>query len=198
MISPHKVARIAVAWYDPCVPSPVSTNPPKPRAARGSPPKKAAELELRLAIARDGLGIELGAPARLGPLDVTELAMTLPAVRFPVDVSGGVQRFRHRRGVLERMTVELQADGLARAAAPELRGLLGEKTPQLFVAVRPWGATIGIADDELGRSLAFEIAIDAYEDELRLTVFGARGLGLQAPAASLASQAVAGMVKKRA
>ncbi|HEX4513954.1 MAG TPA: tetratricopeptide repeat protein [Polyangiaceae bacterium] len=179
--------------------TPASTHPPKARIARGSsPPKKQGELELRLAIARDGLGIELGAPARLGPLDVTELAMTLPAVRFPVDVSGGVQRFRHRRGVLERMTFELQADALSRAAAPELRGLLGEKTPQLFVAVRPWGATIGIADDELGRALAFEIAVDAYEDELRLTVFGSRGLGLQAPAAALAAQAVEGVLKKRA
>ena len=179
--------------------TPASTHPPKARAARGSlPPKKHSELELRLAIGRDGLGIELDAPARLGPLDVTELAMTLPAVRFPVDVSGGVQRFRHRRGVLERMTFELQADALSRAAAPELRGLLGEKTPQLFVAVRPWGATIGIADDELGRALAFEIALDAYEDELRLAVFGARGLGLQAPAAALAAQAVAGVAKKLA
>jgi tetratricopeptide (TPR) repeat protein len=198
----HKVARIAVAWYDLHVPSPrapASTNPPKARAARGSaPPKKPSELELRLAIARDGLGIELGAPARLGPLDITELAMTLPAVRFPVDVSGGVQRFRHRRGVLERMTFELQADALSRAVAPELRGLLGDKTPHLFVAVRPWGATIGIADDELGRALAFEVAIDAYEDELRLSVFGARGLGLQAPAAALAARAVMGVLHKRA
>ena len=151
-------------------------------------------VELRLAIGKDGLGMELGAPAKLGWLELTELAVTLPAVRFPVDVSGGVQRFRHRRGVLERVTVEGSTDALARELAPKLRGLLGERTPWLWIAVRPWGATIGVVDDQRGRGLAFETAIDAFEDELRLTVFGARGLGLHRPAVALAAEALAAVV----
>ncbi len=167
---------------------------PRPSAPRPSRAQTRGAVELRLAIGRDGLGIELGGPAKLGCLELTELALTLPAVRFPVDVSGGVQRFRHRRGVLERMTLELGADALAREAAPKLRGLLGERTPQVWIAVRPWGATIGIADDDLGRALAFEVAIDAFEDELRLVPFGARGLGLHAPAVALAAQAIDGML----
>jgi len=162
-----------------------------PRAAR-------AEVELRLAIGRDGLGIELGAPAKIGCVSVTELALTLPAVRFPVDVSGGVQRFRHRRGVLERITLELTADALARDAAPKLRGLLGERSPSVWIAVRPWGATACVTDDDAGRSLAFEIAIDSFEDELRLVVFGARGIGLHAPAVALAAQAIDGALGRSA
>jgi tetratricopeptide (TPR) repeat protein len=168
---------------------PASSSPPPQR--RSGRPKRAPVTELRLAIGRDGLGIELGAPVRLGCLELTELAVTLPAVQFPVDVSGGVQRFRHRRGALERATFEVSPDALAHEVAPRLRGLLDERTPSVWIAVRPWGATVGICDDALGRALAFELAVDAFEDELRLTPFGARGIGLQAPAVTLAAQAVA-------
>jgi tetratricopeptide (TPR) repeat protein len=174
-------------------PAPRAATPPKPArvAARGA-------VELRLAIGRDGLGIELGGPARLSCLALTELALTLPAVKFPVDVSGGVQRFRHRRGVLERMTIELEAEALARDATPKLRGLLGERSPHVWIVVRPWGATIGIADDDAGSALAFELAIDAFEDELRFSIFGVRGIGLRAPAVALAAQAVAGVLGRGA
>src|SRR5690349_6146194 len=55
---------------------------------------------LRLALAKGTLGIELDAPFRLGPLTVTELALSYAGVRFPIDLSGGVARFRHRRGEL--------------------------------------------------------------------------------------------------
>jgi len=177
------------------VPPPASTTPPAARKRPRPASKRAVgTAELRLAIARDGLGIELGSPVRLGALELTELAVTMPGVRFPVDVSGGVQRFRHRRGVLERMTFEVAPDALVSGAAPRLRGLLGEKTPSVWLAVRPWGATVGISDDDLGRALAFELAVDAFEDELRVTPFGARGLGLHAPAVALAAQAIAGVI----
>ncbi len=201
----QKFARANLALYDPSVPSrapPPAPSPPKlrkrlapaSRAAKSVRLKSRATVELRLAIGRDGLGIELGGSAKIGCIEVTELALTLPAVRFPVDVSGGVQRFRHRRGVLERMTLEVTADALAHAAAPKLRGLLGENSPQVWTAVRPWGATIGITDDAAGRSLAFEIAIDAFEDELRFVAFGARGMALHAPAVALAALAIEAMV----
>ncbi|HVY46506.1 MAG TPA: hypothetical protein VHB21_11535, partial [Minicystis sp.] len=76
------------------------------------PPRRTAHAEphgprppddrpaLRLALSRGLLAIELDAPYRLGPIEVTELAVSLPDVRFPVDLSGGVAKFRHRRGVL--------------------------------------------------------------------------------------------------
>ncbi|HEY1958096.1 MAG TPA: tetratricopeptide repeat protein [Polyangiaceae bacterium] len=170
--------------------APPASSPPSRKSGKPPSRRQAPSIELRLAIGKTGLGIELGAPARLGCLQLTELAITLPAVRFPVDVSGGVQRFRHRRGVLERMTFETSPDAVTHEVAPRLRGLLGESTPQVWIGVRPWGATVGVSDDALGRALAFELAIDAFEDELRLVVFGARGLGLPQPAVALAARAV--------
>jgi len=55
-----------------------------------------ATLALRLAIGRDGLGIELARPTTLGPIDLVDLVIRLPQVRFPFDVTGGVSKFRHR------------------------------------------------------------------------------------------------------
>ena len=116
--------------------------PGKTASRESSRPRRdAPSVELSLAIGREGLGFELAKPARLACVQVTELALSLPAVRFPVDVSGGVQRFRHRRGRLERVTVEIDATDLAKYWAPRLRGLLSERTPALWISARPWGAT---------------------------------------------------------
>jgi tetratricopeptide (TPR) repeat protein len=166
---------------------------PASRGKRDKPP-----IELRLAIGRDGLGIELAGAARFGTLEMTELGVTLPRVRFPVDVSGGVQRFRHRRGVLERLTLELSSDALMKDAAPRMRGLLAEDTPRVWVAVRPWGATVAVIDDAAGRIVAFEVAVDTFEDELRLTPFSARGINLHAPAVALSIQAMQGILGRTA
>src|SRR5262245_51838081 len=68
---------------------------------------------LRLAVARGTLGIELDAPFALGPLRVTNLAISLPGLRFPLDLSGGVARFRHRRGLLARLAVDAGTTELA-------------------------------------------------------------------------------------
>jgi tetratricopeptide (TPR) repeat protein len=174
------------------VPSAPPRKAASPRSNRSRPRAKAPSIELRLAIGRDGLGVELARATALDCLELTELGVTLPHVRFPVDVSGGVQRFRHRRGELERFTLELTVDSLARAMGPRMRGLLGERTPRVWAAVRPWGATAAVIDDELGRALAFEVAVDAFEGELRITPFAARGIGLQAPAIALAAHAIAG------
>src|SRR5262249_33879304 len=98
---------------------------------------------LRLAIGKDGLGIELARPARIGCLDVVELVVRLPRVRFPFDVSGGVTKFRHKRGELERLAVELDARRAAQWATPLLRGLIGEDT-KVAVAPRAFGATVTV------------------------------------------------------
>ena len=86
-----------------------------------------APLALRLAIGRDGIGLELAEPAELGCLRVVELSTTLPGMRFPVDVSGGVTRFRHRRGELQILRVEVAARDVERWMAPRLRGLVGTR-----------------------------------------------------------------------
>ena len=166
--------------------------PGKTASRESSRPRKdAPSVELSLAIGREGLGFELAKPARLACLKVTELALSLPAVRFPVDVSGGVQRFRHRRGRLERLTVEIEATELAKYWAPRLRGLLADRTPSLWISARPWGATVGITDDASRASLAFEVALVAEEDGLRFLPFAVRGLQLSRPAVTLAAEALA-------
>jgi len=145
-------------------------------------------VELRLAIGRDGLGLELGRPVALGPLLVTELAVRLPNVRFPLDVSGGVSRFRHRRGDLSRVAVELRAADLARWAAPRWRGILGAGPVEVWLGVGRGTATVALIDG--ARVLAFDVVAEAADDELRLAVTEARGSELPAPATALAAAAM--------
>jgi tetratricopeptide (TPR) repeat protein len=168
---------------------------PGRRAGSGTPPPPTdAGVTLRLAIGREGIGLELASPARLGCLSVTELSATLPGVRFPVDVSGGVPRFRHRRGELQRLEVELGARALARWAAPRLRGLLGVRAPEVWIAVRPAAATVCIAaatDPEEepprpGPVLAFDLHALAEGENLVLVVEQARGADLPRTATALA------------
>jgi tetratricopeptide (TPR) repeat protein len=165
----------------------------QPRVDRDAP----APVELRLAIGRDGLGIELGSPARLGCIDVTEIVVALAGVRFPLDVSGGVARFRHRRGELKRLAVELDARALERWAAPKLRGIVSTETPHVWIAVRRDAATVGLSgrDAERPPVLAFEVTLDTHEDDLRLTVAHARGMDLAAPPTALAVATVRALLK---
>ena len=169
---------------------------PEPRIERDAP-----AVELRLAISKSGLGLELARTARLGCLDVTELAVSLPGMRFPLDVSGGVSRFRHRRGQLLRVGAELTAFALGRWAAPRLRGVVGADAPAVSVVLRPAGATLALSDfgDLLDsrrppRVLVFELALAARDGDLSVTVTEARGAGLTAPATALAIGAVQALI----
>ncbi|MBS2015904.1 MAG: hypothetical protein JST00_23655 [Deltaproteobacteria bacterium] len=177
-------------------------------------PSTPGPAELRLAIGKDGLGIELARPAVLACIDVAEVVVRLPHVKFPFDVSGGVAKFRHKRGELERLTLELDARRVARWAEPRLRGLLGgppgkrapgEGTPPCTVIVEPraFGATITVhARTQVslaaarGRlsALAFEVAVVPSQTDLAIIVHGARGAHLLEPATTLAIRAMAGLV----
>jgi tetratricopeptide (TPR) repeat protein len=147
-------------------------------------------VELQLAIGKRGLGIELSHPAKVGPLAVTELSLTLPAVRFPIDVSGGVRRFRHRRGTLERLTLELGEKELAREWAPRLAGLLSRGAPLVSATPRRHGASVAIVDPESERVLAFDVALLTEGGDLLVVPFAARGLALPRPALELAVRAL--------
>ena len=70
---------------------------PKDGAAPAEPELR---VPLRLAVSRGALGLETYAPLELGPLSVERLDLALPNLKFPVDLSGGVKLFRHRRGRL--------------------------------------------------------------------------------------------------
>jgi hypothetical protein len=146
-------------------------------------------LALRVALSRSGLGIELDAPLRMGPLRLVELGEDLPGVRFPVDLSGGVARFRHRRGVLARLALEAAPRAVAAHAAPALRGLLGPATPDVIVAPTEAGALVGMCTGET--ALAFDVVFAPVDGDLVFLPERARGLGLPAPAHVLAMRALA-------
>jgi tetratricopeptide (TPR) repeat protein len=173
--------------------APAPTNDVRPSIDRDSP-----NVELRLAIGKDGLGIELNRAARMACIDVTEIAVVLPGVRFPLDVSGGVSRFRHRRGELRRLGIELDARSLERWAAPRLRGIVSTESPTVWIATRRDAATVGISSREADVVLAFDVTLDTHEDDVRLTVTHARGMALAAPATSLAIAAMRAVLGDRA
>jgi cellulose synthase operon protein C len=164
--------------------------PPEPLSSPDLVDRGGSLLALRLAIGKDGLGIELARGATLGCLDVVELVVRLPRVRFPFDVTGGVAKFRHRRGELERLAIEIDARRAARHCEPLLRGLLGTGACQVAIALRAFGATITILSALDARALAFEVSLLPGPD-VALVVHDARGANLPGPATTLALRAAA-------
>jgi tetratricopeptide (TPR) repeat protein len=159
-------------------------------------------VPLRLAIARGALGIELYEPVSLGPLEVNRLEFILPNLKFPVDLSGGIPAFRHRRGDLER--VELRASLVALAAWLEHRfkNLLGPGTRRPSVWAVPDGLGIGLTTAR--SALAFELLWAPEDADARFVIaqvrgaaadaaageVGGSGTGLGAPALAFALRAV--------
>ncbi len=157
--------------------TPSLRQPGKPRPPE--PPEDGAKVGLRLALAQGSLGMELAAPVRLGPLEVRELAIRLEDLRFPLDLSGGVGRFRHRRGRLSGGSLAVELAALARFFAPKLRGQLVPGAPvALTLAAAPAVLAVGLASD--GAALAFDVVLAPLDGDLRLLVEDARGLGLSA------------------
>jgi tetratricopeptide (TPR) repeat protein len=164
-------------------------------ASAGSAASAEQGLALRLVIGRDGIGLELARPVRLECLTVTELTATLPGIRFPVDVSGGVPRFRHRRGRLRTLQVEVGARLVERWAAPRLLGIVGARPPEVWIGVRPAGAVVGVAarvdaEEEKGDGgvpvVAFDLDVICERGDLLFIVSRARGADLPAPATAIA------------
>ncbi len=173
-------------------------------------------LALRLAIGRDGIGLELAEPAQLACLRVVELSTTLPGMRFPVDVSGGVTRFRHRRGDLQVLRVEVGGRDVEKWMAPRLRGLVGTRVPDVWIEVGRARATVCVAalgeaeepDGAPGGAatrdapiVAFDVHTLADGEDIVLVVANARGAGLPQPASAMALacvDAVLGPIAERA
>jgi hypothetical protein len=143
---------------------------------------------LRLAVSRKGLGLELGRPVPIGSgLYVDEVIASLPHLRFPVDLSGGVPRFRHCRGRLERLVLSFQRAGLEAWASSALTGVLGEGAAALSVAPIAGGISFGLSLES--KALAWEFLWAPLGRDLCLIVREARALGIDAPALALALQA---------
>jgi cellulose synthase operon protein C len=158
----------------------------EPPGSSGAGPKTG--VPLRLAVTRGGLGIEIDRPIDLGVLEVEELFVSLVGLSFPVDLSGGVGRFRHRRGALERIVVGVRHDRLVRAAAPSLRGVLGNATPSLTVVPISGGAMVGITSGT--RALAFDVFWVPRDGDARWVTGNARSIGLEGTAIGMAIAAL--------
>lgn len=172
---------------------------PEVRGAVASPDDA---LPLRLALARGSLGIELNRPEGVGPLEVRELAFSLPDLRYPLDLSKGVKQFRSRRGRLQRLVLVLPLAALAAWLERCLQEHLGEPllgarlwiidpedaSPSTEAATHvPLGIGVGVFS--ASRSLAFDLWWCAPEGP-RLVLERPRAVGLELSALAASLRAV--------
>ncbi len=154
-----------------------------------APPRPKDKPSLLLSVNRGTLSIELDQPFALGPVQIDKLALSLPNVRFPVDLSGGVTRLRHKRGTLTQLGLSIALQDLAGFVAPRLRGILGEGTPEVGLIATPWGVSVGL---RLGSAaLAFDVIVVPTERDIRLVPERARGIDIGSPPHVLAVRALA-------
>lgn len=145
-------------------------------------------VPLRLAASRGALALELYEPVGMGPLSVSALSVTLPGLRFPLDLSGGVPKFRHRRGQLEHLALETDLDRLERWAAPRLREVLDESVRPAVLWLVPGGIGVGLVGRR--QALAFDVLWAPDAATARFVLANARGVGLTVPALAVALRAV--------
>lgn len=155
-------------------------------------------VSLQLSAARGQLSLELQRPATVGPLIVQAMAMSLPGLRFPIDLTGGVARFRHRRGQLELLCVELPLGKAAELLASRIRHAGDWGLCSVTIAPTAHGLAVGVQHDE--RALAFTGFFVSEGDSIRWIVANARGIGLDVPshaAALRVAQALFGKLADR-
>jgi hypothetical protein len=99
---------------------------------------------LRLTVTRGVLGLELYEPVEIGPLTVSALTLSLPGLKFPIDLSGGVPRFRHRRGELEHAGFRVDLDALGGWIAARTRDVWGGAERRSEIWQLPNGTGLGV------------------------------------------------------
>lgn len=134
------------------------------------------------------LGLELYEPIEIGPLVVESLGVSLPELRFPVDLSGGVRVFRHRRGRLEQMRLALSLDGLGRWMTRRLKDCLGGLVQPVLAYAREQAIGIGLVG--ASGAVAFDLLWAPAEGEARFVVSRARGAGVSGAGLTVALAAV--------
>lgn len=141
-------------------------------------------MPLRLTVTRGALGMELYEPIEIGPLSVERLSLTFPGLRFPVDLSGGVPRFRSRRGDLQELVLKVRLGELTRFATKRAFEPFGPLAKPIQFWSIAGGVGVGLVAGD--RALAFDLLWAPDEGAARFVVSRARGVGLQAPALSIA------------
>jgi tetratricopeptide (TPR) repeat protein len=114
--------------------------------------------------------------------------MSLPGLRFPVDLSGGVPRFRNRRGALESIAIQVSLARLAEHLAPRVRNVLGPGPCELTVLPCAQGLTFGL--HQQAGALAFNAIFAPDDDCVRWVVTDARSAGLDVHSHGAALRAV--------
>jgi len=168
---------------------PSSSPPSEVAAPEGALPRAAGEkIPLRLAVSRGALGLELAEPCAFGPLRIVEFSVTFPGLRYPIDLSGGVHQFRHRRGVLERLAIELQPHALSAWLAQRLQELIGplERPPHVNATTErlEFGFNSALV------ALAFDLVWAPWEGDACFVIERARGIGLSGPALAYVERAL--------
>jgi cellulose synthase operon protein C len=169
--------------------SPPFESEPLEHAPGASGPSRSEDerVPLRLTVARGALGLELYEPLGVGPFVVESLSLLLPNLKFPVDLSGGVSRFRHRRGDLEHLGLSLAFDKLAKLVLPRVKDVVPDAR-RVVVWGRSSGVGVGIAGTSA--ALAFDLLWAPSAGDARVVVSRARGVGLGAPALGHALRAM--------
>lgn len=134
-----------------------------------------ANTPLRLTVAGGALGLEVYAPVELRPLSVNEASWSLSGLRFPIDLSGGVAKFRHRRGQLQRLALTAPLAGLQAYAQARLRSTPDHRSLELSLWPQATGLGVGVV--EPGGALAFDLSWLPAMDDVKLLVHRARGAG---------------------
>lgn len=163
---------------------------PSRKEAKGSKARAEPELRvpLRLAVSRGALGLEIYSPLELGPVSVERLDLSLPDLKFPVDLSGGVKLFRHRRGRLEHMRLLLRLDELRRYLDRRAAEVLGGLARPSSVWSIPGGMGVGLVGHR--GAVAFDVLWAPIDGDARLVVSRARGADLGGPALAVALSVV--------
>jgi cellulose synthase operon protein C len=162
-----------------------------PRAATSAKalvgPPEDPRVPLRLTVTRGALGMELYEPIEVGPLIVERLSLTFAGLRFPVDLSGGVPRFRSRRGELQELLLRVRLADLARFAQKRIGEPFGPLVKPPAIWSIPGGLGVGLVAEH--SALAFDLLWAADDGSAQLVVSRARGFGLAAPALGIALRA---------
>lgn len=165
--------------------------PAKGAIARNARQHTAAAFEL--AISKHGLGVELAAPFSLGAFRVTTLRADLPGLRFPLDVTGGLARFRSHRTVLNLLRLDADLDTLSVALSSAATGTLAKGAHQVTLRGHEDHVSVSLKldkerawDDTPSPVLAFDVYPLIEGGSLSLCVSNARGHALVKPARELA------------
>ncbi|MFO0550258.1 MAG: hypothetical protein U0271_17825 [Polyangiaceae bacterium] len=152
----------------------------------GAPPPASA-VELRLAVTRGRLGLELARPLRVDFLELNSLAIRFDDVKFPVDLSGGVHRFRHRRGLLAHAAVEILLARASDVLLDRVRRAL-PSARRLSISPSADGLVVGVLLEH--GAVAFDLLVTARERDVVLVVENARAESIDDVPHALACRAV--------